>query len=53
MKKQNTMQKITLTDRGKKQARQTGEYLKNIFGDFDIVNCSPIQRFKDVLKQQI
>lgn len=37
---------IILTERGKEQAKITGEYLKNIYGEFDIVYCSPLERCK-------
>lgn len=35
---------IKLTKLGKKQARQTGKYLNKIFGKFDIIYTSPIER---------
>ncbi len=36
--------KIVLTDKGKKQAKQTGEYLYKVFGKFDKVYTSPAKR---------
>jgi broad specificity phosphatase PhoE/CubicO group peptidase (beta-lactamase class C family) len=42
---------IVLTDRGKTQAKLTGEYIKEVYGtDFDIVYTSPATRCKETGK---
>lgn len=38
---------IILTNKGKNQAIDTGNYLKNIFNSFDYVYCSPAPRCKE------
>jgi broad specificity phosphatase PhoE/CubicO group peptidase (beta-lactamase class C family) len=42
---------IVLTERGKLQAKLTGEYIKEVYGtDFDIVYTSPLIRCKETCK---
>lgn len=37
---------IVLTDKGKEQAKLTGEYIASIYGPFDMIYSSPIMRCK-------